>query len=101
MARFAQILTPAGDAVLKVAGLATVTSSAEQAIGAHRIFSVVADQDITIRFGRTGVAAADATFYYIPAKQQTTFDMGTNTVVRVFNLAASAANIWFMRLEGR
>ena len=101
MARFAQILSPAGDAVIKVAALTATTSSAEQLVGSRRIFSVVADQDITIRFGLTGMGAADATFYYIPAKQQTTFDMGTNTHVRVFNLAASAANIWILRLEGR
>lgn len=101
MARFAQILSPAGDAVIKVTGLLATTSSAELAVGARRIFAINATQDITIRFGQTGVGAADATFYRIPSNQQTTFDMGSNSVVRVFNEGASAADVYILKLEGR
>lgn len=101
MARFAQILAPAGDTVIKVTGLAATTSSGELVVGARRIFAVNATQDITIRFGQTGMGAADASFYRIPANQQTTFDMGSNSVIRVFNESASAADVYILRLEGR
>lgn len=103
MARFAQILSPAGDAVIKIAALTTSTSSANQFVGSRRIIVVNADQDITIAFGAaSSMAAADATNYRIPSNQQTTFDMGSNSYLRVFNLSAStAANVWVMRLEGR
>ena len=101
MARMASILLPSGDADIKLASLGTSTSSTEQKIGANRIFVINADQDITIRFGATGMGAADATYYRIPANQQTTFDMGPAfSYIRAFNLSAStAANVYIKILS--
>jgi hypothetical protein len=94
------ILVPAGDAVIKIAALAATTSSAQQSLGTNRIFAINADQDITIRFGNTGMAAADNTFYRIPANQQTTLDTSDQfSFIRVFNLGASAANVWILPLS--
>jgi hypothetical protein len=101
MAVQSAILVPAGDAVQKVSALAATTSSAALVLGTNRIFAINADQDITIRFGNAGLAAADATFYRIPANQQTTLDLSDQfTQIRVFNLSSStAANVWVLPLS--
>lgn len=101
MAVFSAILVPSNDAPIKVAALAASTSSAELVMSNNRIFAINADQDITIRFGTSGMAAADATFYRIPANQQTTFDLGgAFDRIRVFNqAAATAANVYIELLS--
>lgn len=101
MARFAQILAFSGDASVKFTALAATTASAAQFVGPRRIIVINADQDITIVFGNSSVAAPTTANYRIPANQQTTFDMGPNTHIRVFNNTATPANIYVQDLEGR
>lgn len=100
MATLASILGPAQERGTKIAALAALTSSAEQAVGGGK-FVVVGDTAFTIRFGRAGMAAADATDLLIPANQLVTFDLLTQfTSFRAFNTASAAtANIYWLRLS--
>jgi len=100
MAVFSSILHPACEAAIRPAALATGTSTAEIALGPERIFAINADQDITIKFGNAGMAAATGVEYRIPANQQTTFDIGKNlNSIRLWNLAATNANIYIILLS--
>ena len=100
MAVFSSILVPAGEAAVQVLALAATTSSAEISLGTNRIFAINADQDITIKFGQAGLAAATGVEYRIPANQQTTFDTSdAYASIRVFNKGASAANIYVQKLS--
>ena len=101
MSRLASILIPSSDLDIKIAALGASTAAAATSIGKNRIFAINADQDITVLFGSSAVAAPDAAAYRIPANQQTVFDMGwANTHIRVFNLSGSvAANIWIKLLS--
>lgn len=100
MAVLSSILVPANETAIKVAAIATVTSSAEIVIGANRIFAINATGDITIKFGNAGLTAADATNYRIPANQQTTFDTGQAAPsIRVFNLAGTATDVYIQLLS--
>lgn len=64
-------------------------------------FAINADQDITIKFGTAGMAAAAATDFRIPANQTYVYDLGRNfDRVRVFNLSSTtAANIFIQPLS--
>ncbi len=101
MARYASILIPSCDVDIKYAALGASSAHTAELIGKRRIFSINADQDITILFGDSTVAAPDASAYRIPANQQTVFDMGDAfTYIRVFNLSSStAANVWIKLLS--
>jgi len=101
MARFAQILTFAGDSPI-VFSVSASTASAAKFTGQHRIMVINADQDITIDFGGSGVADPGTSNYRIPAGQQTTFDTGANSYFKVYNLdGSSSANVYVQLLEGR
>lgn len=100
MAVFSSILVPAGEAAVQVLALTATTSSAEIVLGTNRIFAINADQDITIKFGNTGMTVATGVEYRIPANQQTTFDTSdAYASIRVFNKGASAANIYIQKLS--
>lgn len=101
MAVFSSVFIPGSDAVIKVAGLATTTSSAEQTLGKHKLFAINATQDITIKFGVTGLAAAAATDFRIPANTNVVFDTGSQiTSIRVFNLSGTtAADVYVLGLS--
>ena len=101
MAVFDAILIPAQQPSTVISGLAATTSSVEQALGANVIFSINATQDITIRFGQPGFSAsAGASDFRIPSGSTFTFDVGRNlTSFKVYNLGASAANIYILFLS--
>jgi hypothetical protein len=100
MAVFSAILCPSSAPVQKVAALAATTSSAELAFGNNTIIAVNATQDITIAFGQAGMGAATASNFRIPANTTQTFDLGqTFSSIRVFNLAASAADVYVQPLS--
>ena len=101
MATLDAILVPAKERGTKVAALAAVTSTAEILIGHNVLLAVNADQDITVRFGPTGMAAADTTDFRIPQNVTIVFDMGRGVdYIRLFNnAAATAANIWYLPLS--
>lgn len=101
MATFSSILIPAQVPSTKIAGLATTTSSVEQALGANVIFAINADQDITIKFGLPGLAAATANDFRVPANSTMVFDVGSHyTSFRCFNLSGTTtANIYIQFLS--
>lgn len=87
---------PAQVPATSIRGLAAATSTAEQALGKNAIFMINADEDITIRFGVPGfAAAANNTDYRIPAGTVQRWDVGTHyTSFKCFNLGGTAANIY-------
>lgn len=96
MAVQSSILVPAGDAVL-TATLGATSSSAELTLGTNRIFSIVATADVNVKFGNTGMGAASANDYRIPANQQTTFDTSDQwSRIRVFSTAGGTYHIQFL-----
>jgi len=98
---FDGILKPAAAPAIKIAALAAVTSSAEQSLGSNRIFAINATQDITIKFGVTGMGAATAADFRVPASQTQVYDTGFEfTHIRVFNLhASSTADVYIQFLS--
>jgi len=75
----------------------SATSSAEISVGFGRIFALNADQDVMIRFGTTGMSAASATNFRIPANSYVQFDLGTQlSHIRLFNNGSVTAN-WFIQ----
>ena len=58
-------------------------------------------QDITIRWGPTGMGAADDTDFRVPQGVTIVFDMGRDKdYVRFFNRSATtAADIWYLPLS--
>lgn len=64
-------------------------STAEIVLGTNCIFAINATADINIKFGNSGMGAAAATDYRIPANQQTTLDTGSAfDRIRVFGTAS-------------
>lgn len=100
MAVISAILSPAATSAKKTAALATVTSSAEIVLGNNTIFAINATGDITIKFGVAGMTAAAATDFRVPANTMQVFDTGNlYSSVRVFNLAATATDIYIQPLS--
>ncbi len=101
MATIDAILVPATNRGTKVAALAASTSTAETLIGHNVLLAVNADQDITIRFGPTGMGAADDADFRIPQNSCMVFDMGRDKdYIRFFNNSSTtAANIWYLPLS--
>ena len=96
------------DALLVVAGAAratkvsplTLASTAEQLVGKNFKFWYCADQDTHIRFGDTGMAAADDNDMYIPSKTPIMLDTGFDaSAFRVYNPSGSTANIYYVRMS--
>lgn len=89
--------TPVASSVAPVnISLATVTASAEQALGTNSLIFISADQTLTITFGAPGAvtAPAAAVGFRIPANTIFAFDTGTQTTsFKVFNTSGSTANV--------
>lgn len=82
----------------------TVSSSAEilpSTAGAHNvIFSINGNQDLCIAFGNSGMAAATATNFRIPAGVVATFDLSDQyDRIRLYNPSGSTATYWIMQLS--
>lgn len=101
MATIDAILVPATLRGTKVVSLAAITSTAEILIGHNVLLALNSDQDITIRFGPTGMGAADDSDFRIPQGVTIVFDMGRDKdYIRFFNRSDStAANIWYLPLS--
>lgn len=106
MAKIAGIYVPDGGGASSTAditaALATVTSSAEIVLGPNRIFNITATGALTIRFGVSGMPAASAADFQIPANTVMTFSLGPvggNDRIRVFNTTASSITYWIQPLH--
>lgn len=74
--------------------ITTGTSAGGIAIAKRRIFSINANQDISIKFGLAGVTATASNFR-IPSGSTFTFDMGdANDHIDLFNNSGSTATYW-------
>jgi len=90
------ILVPAVGRGSKIAGLGASASSAEQLLGPNRTFIIVGSDAFHLRLGRTGMGAADATDFRIPANTAVTLDSGPEfTHFRVFNSTVAAIDIYY------
>lgn len=77
----------------------TVTSSAEIAVGAGSLNAFVCDQDAHIRVGDTGLAAADNTYFRIPANVIFALEMNRNHgFIRIFNPSGSTARYHIVQM---
>lgn len=100
MAVLSSILSFSGEACVKIAALTNGSSTAEIILGTNAIFAVNSTKDVTIKFGNSGMAAAAATDYRIPANQQTTLDTGTAfSSIRIFNVDAAAGDVYVQKLS--
>jgi hypothetical protein len=106
MAVLTSILSPvggstAGSTTADVsATLATVTSSAEIVLGRYQLFAINASGDLNIRFGNSGMPAAAATDYRIPANTVVIYQIPqTYDRFRVFNSTGSNVTYWIQPLR--
>lgn len=100
MATFTSIFHPATAIPTKVASLAGTSSSAELDFPNRRIIAIEATGDINVAFGNSGMAAASATGWLIPAGSTHQFDLGTEwSAIRVFNPGATAVDVYIMELS--
>ena len=99
---------------VKVAALAAATSSAEISLGNNQLFSIVAfanavgttTNNINVKFGPVGLAAAAATDMGLPVGTPTSsiqpviFDTGdTYQSIRVFNNSAQTVDVYVCKLS--
>lgn len=92
MATISAVFHPAEDPPIKIAALAASTASVEQNVGNQRLLAINADQDITILFGVFGTTGTPtAANFRVPANQTVTFDSGTKSGLKVFNLSSTTA----------
>lgn len=95
MATFDCILTP-GE-VDSTGTVSAGTSSAEIDIAPNQIFYLIANGDLNIRFGSTGLGAASASNFYLPGKTGTRYDSGrTGMAMRLWN-PTSGSVIWWIQ----
>lgn len=96
MAVMSSFLVPSGQPPVKIVALATTTASGEQVFGSNTLLAINADQDITIAWGTSGMAAPTTSDFRLPAGTTMTFDFGqAYDRLRVFNQSAStAANVY-------
>lgn len=99
MALFDAVLVPAG-AATKISALGASASSAEVLLGANKLFAVSATDAVHIVFGQTGMAAADAADFRIPAGVVAVWDTGHEfTHARFFNSTGAAIDIYIQPLS--
>lgn len=99
---------------VKVAGLTTVTSSAEIVLGNNQIFMIVAfanavqttTNNINLRFGQPGMSAATATDMGLPCGTPTSdasplfFDTGDSyTSIRIWNNTAGPIDVYVCKMS--
>ncbi len=100
MATFDAVFVPASQRGSKVDDLAGTTSSVELAVCRNCIVAITASGDYHIRFGQTGMDAADADDFLVPSGIVFQFDAGREwTFFRVFNPGASAIDVHYMFLS--
>jgi hypothetical protein len=83
----------------KVAALSGTTSSSELVFNHNAIIAVQGTGNINVAFGKSGMAAADATGWLIPSGAVHMFDLGSAfDRIRVFNSTGSAVDVYVMQL---
>lgn len=100
MATRKMIAVPGTEGGTTVSALATVSSSAEIVIGNNAIFMISATGPINIRFGKSGMAAASASDFYLPMNSPATFDLSDiHDRIRVFNPGTGSIDVHILPLS--
>lgn len=89
------------DEAAQVVTVGSLASSAQLFIGTNRRFIINATQDITIKMGDSGMAAANSTTCMrIPSDFTQVLDLGNmHAWIRVFNLGAVNATVYIQALS--
>lgn len=96
MATFDAVFVPAKQRGTKIAALGATTSSTEQAICRNCIVAITATGAYHIRWGQTGMSAADATDFLVPEGVVFQWDASREwTFFRVFNPAGAAIDVHY------
>lgn len=106
MSVFSSVLSPVGASTAgattadKTGTVATVSSSAEIVLGRYQLFAINATGDINIRFGNSGMPAAAASDFRIPAGVVATYAIPAQyDRFRLFNAGASTITYWIQPLS--
>jgi hypothetical protein len=106
MAVFSAIFSPvggstAGSTTADLNGtVAGTSSSAEIVIGRYQLFAFNANGDLNIRCGNSGMPAAAATDFRIPAGVVVTYQVPAQwDRIRLFNASASTVTYWLQPLR--
>lgn len=106
MAVFAALLAPAGSSTGTQSSrsdltgtILTTASSAEILMGAYQYIAINANGDMNIRFGGTGLPAATASDFRIPANTIAVYPISKmNPAIRIFNPGGSTITYWIQFL---
>lgn len=105
MATITSIFVPAGGSTVgsttaDVTGtITTLASTAEIILGRYQLFALNANGDINIRFGNTGMPAAAATDFRLPAGSIVTYRIPAQyDRFRLFNAGAGTVTFWIQPL---
>ncbi len=108
MAVFSSILVPAGASTAgsttadKTGTITTAASSAEIVLGRYQLFAINATGDLNIRFGNSGMPAAAATDFRIPAGVIATYQIPAQyDRFRLFNAGGSTITYWIQPLQAQ
>lgn len=97
MSTFDSIFYPTGE--ITTATLATVTSTAEIVLGNNRVFAITSSDDIRIKFGNSGMAAAAAGDFPVWASSYARYDTGSHQDrIRLFNPTGATITYWIQFL---
>lgn len=100
MATLTSIFIPATAIPTKISALGATTSSAELDFPKYRIIGIQATGNINVTFGVSGMAAASATGWLIPAGAVHQFEMGSEwTALRIYNPESSAVDVYIIELS--
>lgn len=106
MALFDSVLAPVGASTGtqgtrsdQTGTVLTGASSAEILLGAYQSFAINANGDINIRFGGTGLPAATASDFRLPANIVAVYPVSkANPAIRIFNPTANTITWWIQPL---
>lgn len=106
MATFTSIFIPvggstSGSTTADLNGtVAATSSSAEIVLGRYQLFAINANGDVNIRFGNSGMPAAAATDFRIPASVVATYQVPQQwDRLRIFNPGGATITYWIQPLR--
>lgn len=95
-----QAIMAAESALDASASLAATTSTAEISLGPYAVVNISASGPINIKFGKTGMTAAAATNFQVPANTIVTYQVSkSEPFIRIFNPGGGSINYWIQFLS--
>src|SRR5215472_1666114 len=100
MATFQAVFVPSTPTPTKLAALGGTSSSAEVVFNNNAIIAIQATGNCQVKFGISGMSAADNTCWFIPSGATQEFDLGNSyDRVRIFNPTAGNIDVYIMQLS--